>query len=177
VYDALNVLQASGVIRKEGKLLKWAGCDESSESKKNSLPEDDPRINFEIKQRLLSQKKSMLLERLNSKKIEAITLNQQYASFKWLVDRNVSRMINSLNFDVNETLHTPFVLISSNTRSIECQISAENESVLLEYAGPLKLKDDLKVVQTLCKNSTVNFFQATREISRSQNTASSIFRE
>jgi hypothetical protein len=90
---------------------------------KNSVPEDDPRIGYELKLRTLSHKKAMLLERLNAKRIEAITLNQQYASFKWLVDRNISRLIKSSNLDLNETLHTPFVLISSNTRSIECQVS------------------------------------------------------
>jgi hypothetical protein len=112
----LNVLQAAEVISRDGKLLTWIGnnvhkniCGSGEASK--------------MKLQALLKKKAELQNRLQEKREEAVNLNQHYASFKWLVDRNIARVLNgSSRIDVSETLHVPFVLVSSNIGSIECQV-------------------------------------------------------
>jgi hypothetical protein len=151
-------------------VLKWDHQDPGSVwtatdliTKKIEIPKEETNV----VERLSQTKNSIkaIKERIAKKRIDAITLNQQYVASKWLIDRNLSKLAKMRKAPTDEVIHIPFVVISSPKQCpIEMQVSEDGEFVLLEYRGGLRLKDDLKVLQLMCKNSNKNFMEVTNKL-------------
>eukprot|EP00475_Leptophrys_vorax_P002795 TRINITY_DN11579_c0_g5_i2.p1 TRINITY_DN11579_c0_g5~~TRINITY_DN11579_c0_g5_i2.p1 ORF type:complete len:481 (-),score=96.61 TRINITY_DN11579_c0_g5_i2:195-1544(-) len=164
VYDALNILHATGVISRNSNPNE-AGIWRGTDLLKNAAVQSQTNAPGVERLESIRGEIKILKERLERKKIEAVSVNQQYVALKWLIDRNLSRLARTPKVQIDTLVHIPFVVISSQRECpIELQVSADGEFVLLEYRGGLRLKDDLKVLQLICKKSTKNFTEITNHL-------------
>ncbi|CAG9331680.1 Dp_5 [Blepharisma stoltei] len=131
VYDALNVLIASDVLRKEGKRYFWKGM------KSVVIPNE----NFKIKNSLDEAKK-----RIETKKKSLKQLSYKYLSIKSLINRNKKFIMS------REIIRFPFIIVATEeekAKNIHIDCSKGNTEVSIKLQKKYYCFEDSDILMKL----------------------------
>ncbi|CAG9312264.1 Dp_1 [Blepharisma stoltei] len=143
VYDALNVLIASGILTKEGKRYYWKGLN------RNIISDE----NINIKDCVDKTKK-----KVQAKKEALKELSNRYYSIKALINRN-KKMLKSGNI-----IPFPFIIVGiekEKLRNIQIESNNDNTEVILRsqkqynYFGDSDILIKLKFQELALQNSDI----------------------
>jgi len=133
VYDALNVLLALKIIRKERKTLLWMGMPASMLQQTHRLDKD-----MIERQRRIATKKQELAE-----------LTIQLIAFKNLLLRN-RRMVKPGVDEPNVQLHLPFIVVNTSTdTSVDCWLSSDRRAYMFNFDRRFEIHDDVEVLKRM----------------------------
>lgn len=134
VYDALNVLMAMNIIKKERKEITWIGLPTNSSQECQKIEEE------------LSE----CQQRIAQKKEEAKELLLQVLSFKNLMRRNRERLATQGSPAANSAINLPFIIVSTNKKTtIDCSISSDKAEYHFTFDNVFEICDDVQVLNKL----------------------------
>lgn len=163
VYDALNVLSAMDIIRKDKKDIHWVGLPACSSAEVRDLEQ-------EVRSRA---------ERVAKKEEHARELQQQLHLYRSLIERNAkagvpastSMSMSSMlhegmtsnpnnntisSMQAAERLGIPFILVSTNnTSKIDLRVSSDRTEYCFDFTHPFELRDDTEIVKAVLLNSVM----------------------
>eukprot|EP01130_Rhizamoeba_saxonica_P001455 TRINITY_DN11311_c0_g1_i1.p1 TRINITY_DN11311_c0_g1~~TRINITY_DN11311_c0_g1_i1.p1 ORF type:complete len:432 (+),score=88.85 TRINITY_DN11311_c0_g1_i1:8-1303(+) len=147
VYDALNVLSALEIIKKEKKSIEWRG-----------LPTTNPEGDLKI----LIDEKHAREHQIMRKKEYSDELQSQLTMYKELIQRNM----NSSDTDIYERIFGPFIIVqASNDNSIQCEMSEDFTTYFFNFSDRFYVHDDKDILEQMVLSgnlpinpgSTINF--------------------
>mmetsp|Transcript_26558 Transcript_26558/g.61152 ORF Transcript_26558/g.61152 Transcript_26558/m.61152 type:complete len:248 (-) Transcript_26558:1027-1770(-) len=145
IYDALNVLEAVGIISKEKKEITWKGLPSSAHNDLEVLKRERNNRMTEI------QRKRECLQKL---------LVQQVC-FKNLVKRNKDREIqrhrdHSQGTAVDhrmtdqEKIPLPFIVVNTSSQAVvQCNMGPDRSDVLFTFSEPFEINDDIEILERM----------------------------
>ncbi|XP_065888999.1 transcription factor Dp-1-like [Dysidea avara] len=134
VYDALNVLMAMNIIKKERKEITWIG-----------LPTNSSQECQKIEEELIECQ-----QRIKQKKEEARDLLLQVLSFKNLMKRNKERLVSQGSPAANSAINLPFIIVSTDKKTtIDCSISSDKTEYHFTFDNVFEICDDVQVLKKL----------------------------
>lgn len=130
VYDALNVLMAIDIIRKEKKEIRWLGLP-------NEAADD---------MRELEQERAGLQERIAEKSKNLKEVLRRCISLKNLIDRN-----NDLqNIHQGDKLPLPFILISAaKDCHVHCEMLEDRTQYFFEFNTSFQINEDIELMRLM----------------------------
>lgn len=143
VYDALNVLMAMDIIKKDKKTIFWQGLPGAVNQDVEEL-----KIEKEAKQKRIHQKKEQLSQIL-----------QELVCYNNLIKRNMDPERKN---STSPRLSIPFVLVHSrrSTNSsdrIECEMTEDRSLVYFKFGSPFTVREDREVMKHLGLTSVVPY--------------------
>lgn len=130
VYDALNVLMAIDIIRKEKKEIRWLGLP-------NEAADD---------MRELEQERAALQERISEKSKNLKEVLRRCISLKNLIDRN-SELENTHQGD---KLSLPFILISAaKDCHVHCEMLEDRTQYFFEFNTAFQINEDIELMRLM----------------------------
>jgi len=129
VYDALNVLMATGIITKSEKKIIWSGASDIAS----------------IDTQALEQEKLSTIEERNRKREELRELENLEHVYKTLSLRNIQ--IPTYNSSPHEErIYLPFIVVlTSNTTQILCEVDNSRTSYFFEFSQPFEIHDECEI--------------------------------
>src|SRR3989338_7573222 len=135
VYDALNVLLATGVIAKEKKHIRWVGFPDGTESKEEA--------------RLL-QEKTELLETIKQSQSELDEIRNQIKIYHTLITRN--ELIDPHDPSIQSSLlFLPFLTLTIPQQEIGISIDDDYTQYWLDVPFHFEIRDDSAVLNLIHK--------------------------
>lgn len=132
MYDALNVFEALGLIKKEKKKIIWRGMDEQQST---------DTLKAEIQRRK---------EKLEEKQKDFQELIYQYISLNNLINRNKTQ---NTPKDPSDSLECPFMVFNyGDGRTIEfpsIDMDPSGHDVAIKFPGPFEIVVDTTILKTL----------------------------
>lgn len=135
VYDALNVLLATGVIAKEKKYIRWVGFPDGTESKEEA--------------RLL-QEKTELLEALKQSQSELDEIRNQIKIYHTLITRNEFTDPHD-PFIQSSLLFFPFLTLTTPQQEISISVDDDYTQYWLDVPFHFEIRDDSEVLSLIHK--------------------------
>ena len=130
VYDALNVLMAIDIIRKEKKEIRWLGLP-------NEAADD---------MRELEQERSGLQERIAEKSKNLKEVLRRCISLKNLIDRNSDLQ----NTHQGDKLPLPFILISAaKDCHVHCEMLEDRTQYFFEFNTSFQINEDIELMRLM----------------------------
>ena len=140
VYDALNVLMAVNVIRRDKKTVRWVGIPTTEIQECKELQEE----------------KARLVARIAEKEKELKKLALQKVVFHKLVERNRSESFSATAENEN-VVRLPYITVSTdNSTVIDCSISRDKKEYLFSFDRAFQIHDDLEVLLRLLEMNREN---------------------
>ena len=127
VYDALNVLISSGVIKKSGRQVEWG-----SQSKATS------RVELEGEHQQIQDKKSAVTEKRN----ELGQVADKFVCLRGLIERNKTKI-------PEEIVKFPYILLATpdeTSNSMSLRLNANNTKVWSSFKKPVKIIGDIESI-------------------------------
>lgn len=133
VYDALNVLMAIDIIRKEKKEIRWLGLPNEAA--------DDLRA--------LENERQLLQERISEKSKNLREILRRCISLKNLIDRN-AELQQSTSLAPGDKLPLPFILISA-TRDchVHCEMLEDRTQYFFEFNTSFQINEDIELMRLM----------------------------
>ena len=129
VYDALNVLSAMDIIRKDKKDIIWKG-----------LPAN---VSAEVKE--LKEEMDSRCERIAKKEEHLMELSNQLYLYKTLIERNANQPA-----PADERLSLPFIIVNTEAKSrIELRVSADRTDYSFDFNHPFEIHDDPEILMKI----------------------------
>jgi predicted transcriptional regulator len=130
VYDALNVLMAMNIIKKEKKEIRWVGY---------------PTINAKEELQQLLADKEERLQRIRKKKEFLQELEAQETLYKNLITRN-----STITSDAEERIYLPFIIIHTKKQTlIDCEMSEDKSEYFFDFSMPFTIHDDNEILRRM----------------------------
>ena len=134
VYDALNVLMAMDIIRKDKKLIHWQG-----------LPDLRTGTGSEVGE--LEKEKTAREIEVNKKREALFKLLQQQVLFRNLVKHNREKQKRK-GTPTKQTVSLPFCVVTyPGDTKVNIQVDPEQRDVLLQFDGAFQIYDDKDVLK------------------------------
>lgn len=134
VYDALNVLMAMDIIRKDKKLIHWQG-----------LPDLRTGTGSEVGE--LEKEKTAREIEVNKKREALFKLLQQQVLFRNLVKHNREKQKRK-GTPTKQTVSLPFCVVTyPGDTNVNIQVDPEQRDVLLQFDGAFQIYDDKDVLK------------------------------
>lgn len=131
VYDALNVLMAIDIIRKEKKEIRWLGLP-------NETVDDLRELEIE---------KAALQERIGEKSRNLKEILRRCISLKNLIDRNSET---NLIVNTSNKLSLPFILISSaRDCHVHCEMLEDRTQYFFEFNTSFQINEDIELMRLM----------------------------
>lgn len=133
IYDAVNVLKALKIIKKEKDQISWVG-----------IPKRDSKGKlFKLEKEVESRK-----ERVEKKKEKLADIELQAACYKALLKRNANMAF--IEEEVPEKLTFPFLIISTPLHTnIDCSMTVDRRTFFFSFTQPFELFDDIEVLKKM----------------------------
>eukprot|EP01134_Creolimax_fragrantissima_P000875 CFRG0875T1 len=132
VYDALNVLMALDVIKKEKKEIKWVG-----------LPTNSAQEYLHLK-----EEKAARLERIKKKRAHIHELLIQTVTIKNLTERNRGEEQKHGRVSAENCIKLPFLLLNApNETQIDAEMGEDGSAFCFQFTQPFKLSDEFVVMR------------------------------
>jgi transcription factor Dp-1 len=132
VYDALNVLMAMNIIKKDKKEIRWIGL---------------PATNAKEEVALLQAEKEKRLQRIRKKKEYLQELEAQQTLYKNLLARNMMRHTTEPE---NERIFLPFIVIHTKKQTqIDCEMSEDKTEYFFDFTLPFSIHDDNEILKRM----------------------------
>jgi hypothetical protein len=133
VYDALNVLMAIDIIRKEKKEIRWLGLP-------NEAADDF---------RSLEAERAALLERNAEKSRNLREVLRRCISLKNLIDRNSGSDL-STSSTPSDKLPLPFILISAaRDCHVHCEMLEDRTQYFFEFNTAFQINEDIELMRLM----------------------------
>lgn len=130
VYDALNVLMAIDIIRKEKKEIRWLGLP-------NETADD---------MRELENERAVLQERISEKSRNLKEVLRRCISLKNLIDRNSELQ----NTHQGDKLPLPFILISAaRDCHVHCEMLEDRTQYFFEFNTAFEINEDIELMRLM----------------------------
>jgi hypothetical protein len=130
VYDALNVLMAIDIIRKEKKEIRWLGLP-------NETADD---------MRELEQERAALQERITEKTKNLKEVLRRCISLKNLIDRNSELQTTHQG----DKLSLPFILISAaKDCHVHCEMLEDRTQYFFEFNTAFQINEDIELMRLM----------------------------
>ena len=134
VYDALNVLMAIDIIRKEKKEIRWLGLPNEAA--------DDLRA--------LETERQQLQERISEKSKNLREILRRCISLKNLIDRNAELQKSSVSFNTGDKLPLPFILISAaRDCHVHCEMLEDRTQYFFEFNTSFQINEDIELMRLM----------------------------
>lgn len=134
VYDALNVLMAIDIIRKEKKEIRWLGLPNEAA--------DDLRA--------LESERQLLQERINEKSKNLREILRRCISLKNLIDRNAEIQQSSSTLNTGDKLPLPFILISAaRDCHVHCEMLEDRTQYFFEFNTSFQINEDIEIMRLM----------------------------
>ena len=135
VYDALNVLQAAGIISKDKKDITWRGLPTTVDIELDRVQEERRRVEAHL------EKKQLYLQELKD----------QYHALESLLARNQKAGQPGDGLDRGEELQLPFLVVQARPEAdIEVFPSEDNNMVVMDFnTQPFTIHDEQFVLQNM----------------------------
>ena len=131
VYDALNVLMAIDIIRKEKKEIRWLGLP-------NETVDDLRELEIE---------KAAIQERIGEKSRNLKEILRRCISLKNLIDRNSET---NLIVNTSNKLSLPFILISSaRDCHVHCEMLEDRTQYFFEFNTSFQINEDIELMRLM----------------------------
>ncbi|KAH9385929.1 transcription factor Dp-1 [Nematocida major] len=152
VYDALNVMCAVNLVRKEKKMAYL------SDNQMCSCEDEVERRLLSLGQSIVSASK--LRERVEEKKkVLEETIKRKELLMK-LIERNKKREY----LEEKEKLHLPFILISTQKKSrIDCETNDKRSYFKFIFTSPYRIHEDVHVLKQIFGEKESAFIQEREE--------------
>lgn len=167
VYDALNVLMAIDVIRKDKKEIRWLGLPNETATEMRQLEESiataERRIKekrktmTELVQRLAALKNLINRNALSGENLESstsTTTTTTTAAATTTTTTNTPHAIPTTNGTLNappsDKLHLPFILINAprNCR-VHCEMLEDRSQYFFEFDSPFLINEDIELLRLM----------------------------
>ena len=133
VYDALNVLMAIDIIRKEKKEIRWLGLPNEAD--------DDLRA--------LETERQQLQERISEKSKNLREILRRCISLKNLIDRN-AELQQSSQSNSGDKLPLPFILISAaRDCHVHCEMLEDRTQYFFEFNTSFQINEDIELMRLM----------------------------
>ena len=133
VYDALNVLMAIDIIRKEKKEIRWLGLPNEAS--------DDLRA--------LESERQLLQERISEKSKNLREILRRCISLKNLIDRN-AELQQSKSLNQSDKLPLPFILISAaRDCHVHCEMLEDRTQYFFEFNTSFQINEDIELMRLM----------------------------
>ena len=133
VYDALNVLMAIDIIRKEKKEIRWLGLPNEAA--------DDLRA--------LETERQQLQERISEKSKNLREILRRCISLKNLIDRN-AELQQSSQSNSGDKLPLPFILISAaRDCHVHCEMLEDRTQYFFEFNTSFQINEDIELMRLM----------------------------
>ena len=130
VYDALNVLMAIDIIRKEKKEIRWLGLP-------NETADD---------MRELESERAALQERISEKSKNLKEVLRRCISLKNLIDRNSELQ----SIHQGDKLPLPFILISAaRDCHVHCEMLEDRTQYFFEFNTAFQINEDIELMRLM----------------------------
>lgn len=130
VYDALNVLMAIDIIRKEKKEIRWLGLP-------NETADDMRELEIE---------RAALQERISEKSRNLKEVLRRCISLKNLIDRNSELQ----NTHQGDKLQLPFILISAaRDCHVHCEMLEDRTQYFFEFNTAFEINEDIELMRLM----------------------------
>jgi len=132
VYDALNVLMAIDVIRKDKKEIRWLGLpNETAQEMRNVQAES-----------------SAVHKRLADKKRSFLELVQRFGALKALIRRNEQN--STVASEPSDQLSLPFILINApRDCRVHCEMLEDRSQYFFEFDAPFLINEDIELLRLM----------------------------
>lgn len=131
VYDALNVLMAIDIIRKEKKEIRWLGLPNEAA--------DDLRA--------LEEERQLLQERISEKSKNLREILRRCISLKNLIDRNAEL---PSPLAPGDKLPLPFILISAaRDCHVHCEMLEDRTQYFFEFNTSFQINEDIELMRLM----------------------------
>ncbi|PJF18353.1 Transcription factor E2F/dimerization partner (TDP) domain-containing protein [Paramicrosporidium saccamoebae] len=148
VYDALNVLMAIDVIRKDKKEIRWLG-----------LPNETATEMRQLEETIAAAEK-----RVQEKRKTMSELVQRLAALKNLIRRNADcddhtvdippptvLSTASLHAPPSDKLQLPFILINApRDCRVHCEMLEDRSQYFFEFDSPFLINEDIELLRLMC---------------------------
>jgi hypothetical protein len=148
VYDALNVLMAIDVIRKDKKEIRWLG-----------LPNETATEMRQLEETIAAAEK-----RVQEKRKTMSELVQRLAALKNLIRRNADcddqivdipppavLAASSLHAPPSDKLQLPFILINApRDCRVHCEMLEDRSQYFFEFDSPFLINEDIELLRLMC---------------------------
>lgn len=132
VYDALNVFEALGLIKKDKKKIIWKGFDESETC-------EILKAKVEKKRRILDDKQKQFQ-----------TLLYQYITLNNLIKQNKEK---NVNIDQNESVNCPFIIINYGNgykdNGPQINMDPSGKDVSIKFTDSFEILLDFGIIEDL----------------------------
>lgn len=134
VYDALNVLMAMNIIRKEKKEIRWLGLPSNAHQEYANLEQEKKRCLQSIREK--------------TRVLQELIMNQ--ISFKSLAARNKQHEVIHGIPSQNSYIQLPFIVVNTNKKTIiDCSISHDKMEYHFHFNDKFEIMDDLDVLKKI----------------------------
>jgi len=132
VYDALNVLMAIDIIRKDKKEIRWLGLPNETA--------DDLRT--------LEAEKAALQQRIAEKSRSLREILRRCIALRNLIDRNA--IADTPSTGVTDRLGLPFILISAaRDCHVHCEMLEDRTQYFFEFNSAFQINEDIELMRLM----------------------------
>jgi transcription factor Dp-1 len=146
IYDALNVLQAAGVLAKSNKSITWVG-----------LPSGEDR-NRELSRVRLLRERVELQQAVRAKQDQLGELLQQVMVYNNLIQRNSARNVPTRpRIGLNGRLRLPFIVVDTpRDTTIQVSMTDDRTQYIFEFTQPFEIHDDSEVLGRIADSGSMS---------------------
>jgi len=130
VYDALNVLLAMDMIRKDKKEISWIGLPSHTQIGLDSI----------------RAKKAEKVESIKRKRARYTELQEQMSAYKRVIQRNTQHG----PVAEEKRIYMPFIVVkTSKANNIDCEVTEDYQEIFFNFSSDFEILNDMEILKKM----------------------------